>query len=618
MIDLLRALTHHASTLGGLAVDHPHVRWTWPDLLEEVRAAVEAQTVHEPGTRVLVNGSARALVPAVLAAASSRVCVVPMPPGLADAERTRRAGEATRGRGPEGGVLVFTSGTTSRPRAVRLSIEALLASAERVTSRLDLRPGDTWLSSLPLAHVGGLGVVLRCALAGATMLLDDRFSAGRTAEALPRATHASFVARMLERTLDALDAEAALQLRTVMVGGGPSAAALLHRARARGLPVVTTWGLSEAGSTVTVHEPGACPDPDGSAGWPLPGVDVRIAEPGQDGAGPIEVRGPTLMEGYDDATEPQSSDGWLRTGDIGRLLPDGRLCVLDRRRDLIVSGGENVAPSRVEAVFAAHPDVDEVAVVGLPDASWGQRVVAAVRLHRPSPELGDALGAQLTPAERPRQIVEWPEPLPRNAAGKLLRDRVRDALLGGLALLTLLLSGCAHNTASRDAGALEARGAVVYRAGATIHASPEVVFSVVADLDAYADWNPWITAARGVPEPGESVDVDLVLGGRQRVGLHTILEVERPSRFCWRDRGWTTAFAYGQRCRTFERLPDGGTAFHVELLISGPFTRTVERRFGAELRERLEEETAALAQRAEALAPLPPDAASATPRPPRP
>ncbi len=607
--DLIARLDAHAATRPDVpALVHPDAVWTWRELRAQVGSALADLARHRAGERVPVSsGSALSLVPKLLATQAAGVCLVPLDDHLGAEERSRRSERARSGAGPSG-VLVFTSGTTAEPRAVRLPMSSLLASAEAVIEALGPEAGDAWLSALPLAHVGGIGVVLRCALSGATMVLNDRFDPDKDADALAShlVTHASFVPRMLDRVLQRLDRIASPHLKTVMIGGGPSTPDLLRRARAAAIPVVTTWGLSEAASTVTVHRAGSCPDIEGSAGWPLPGVSVRIGEPGPDGAGPIEVAGPTLMEGYDGGE--QVVGDWLRTGDIGRLLPDGRLVVLDRRRDLIVSGGENVAPSRVEAVLAEHPELDEVAVVGVPEPSWGEQVVAVVRPRLGQQISSDAVQAwaedRLTAAERPRRIVVWPEPLPRNPTGKLLRHRLRQAILDLMPLLLVVLaSGCAHNSVSRDADGLESKGGVVYRAEAIVDAPADVVFAVVADIERYSEWNPWLVRAWGDPSPGQRIDADLVLLGKPRIARHIVLEVVPPTRFCWRDRGWTTAFAYGQRCRTFEALPDGRTRFHVELLVSGPFTKTVVRQYGDELQAKLAEETAAVATRAEALVP---------------
>jgi len=332
-------------------------------------------------------------------------------------------------------ALLFTSGTTGQPKAARLSVGALDALAQASAANLGPRPGDRWLANLPLFHVGGLGMAVRCAHDGATLVLHPRFDA----EAVARAgheegiTHLSLVARTLEQCLDA-GIEAG-PLRAVLVGGGPVPQALVQRARAAGIPVLLTYGLTEACSQVTTERPG---EADGrTAGAPLPGLEVRIlaAEGGPLPAGEegtIAVRGPTLMRGYLDdeaASAEVLRGGWLLTGDIGRLDVGGRLTVLARRTDLILSGGENVYPAEVEAVLATHPGVAEVAVVGRPDARWGQVPVAVV-VPRPGATLEDLrpwarsrLAAFKVPAEVLRASA-----LPRTAAGKVDRAAVVTAV----------------------------------------------------------------------------------------------------------------------------------------------------------------------------------------------
>jgi O-succinylbenzoic acid--CoA ligase len=209
----------------------------------------------------------------------------------------------------------------------------------------------------------------------------------------------------------------------VLVGGGPVPPALVERARGVGVPVLLTYGLTEACSQVTTERPG---EADGrTAGVPLPGLEVRID--GEEGA--IAVRGPTLMRGYlddDAATAAVLRGGWLHTGDIGRLDGRGRLTVLARRTDLILSGGENVYPAEVEAVLAAHPGVAEVAVVARPDARWGQVPVAVV-VPRAAASLEDLRGwarARLAGFKVPAAVVAV-DALPRTAAGKVDRAAVQ-------------------------------------------------------------------------------------------------------------------------------------------------------------------------------------------------
>ena len=355
----------------------------------------------------------------------------------------RRGGESAVAGAPDpeaDWALLFTSGTTGTPRVARLAVRAFDALARASAENLGPRPGDRWLCNLPLFHVGGLGTAVRCAHDGATLVLHPRFDA----EAVVRAvrdegiTHLSLVARTLEQCLDVGLVPG--QLRGVLVGGGPVPPALIQRARAAGIPVLLTYGLTEACSQVTTERPG---EADGqTAGAPLPGLEVRIVDaagrpvpPGDEGT--VAVRGPTLMRGYLDdeaATAAALRGGWLQTGDLGRLDARGRLTVLARRTDLILSGGENVYPAEVEAVLAAHPAVAEVAVVGRPDPRWGQVPVAVVVPRQTAspeelPGLRAWARARLAAFKVPAEVLGATE-LPRTAAGKVDRAAVQAAVTG--------------------------------------------------------------------------------------------------------------------------------------------------------------------------------------------
>jgi len=418
----------------GLAVSHPSVQWTWTDLAVRVDEVATELRDRKPGERVYVDaGEVAAVIPKLIAAEAARVCLVPIAGSLDGAERARRISASEAFAGPAPGLLIFTSGTTGEARGVRLSYTALRASASMVIQATRLQAGGSWFSALPLNHVGGIGVVFRCVLAGATMCLRDRFDPLETAQLLGSGdlTHGSFVARMLARTLDSVAPRVPTSpaLVTLMVGGGPTADRLLKRARLAGLPVRATYGMTEAASTLTLEREDGPFEPP-SAGVPLPGVEIRL---GDDEV--IEVRSPALMAGYDPPHDQLVAGEWLRTNDVGRLLPDGRLVVLDRRSDLIVSGGENVSPVRVETVLNSDTEVVEAAVIGVQDSSWGQRVVAVVRF-------ADGVGAEeerltalaarvrplLAPHERPKSWRVVATPLPRNGLGKLLRRRLQEAL----------------------------------------------------------------------------------------------------------------------------------------------------------------------------------------------
>ncbi|MEE2828340.1 MAG: AMP-binding protein, partial [Myxococcota bacterium] len=337
-----------------------------------------------------------------------------------------------------GGLWVFTSGTTGSPRATCLSWEALRNSAAGVVEVTGLERGDCWLTPLPLCHVGGVGVVLRCLAAGALAEIWERFEPEALTSRIRSGeiTHLSLVPRMLERLLDAASGGfTETALRWVLVGGGAVPPSLVERARRSGIPAVPTYGLTEAASTVTLQRVDEELLGPGDAGWPLPGRRLRILDPGPDGVGEIAVGGSVLADRYWGSTDPGPlvEGGWLATGDFGRLTDDGRLVVADRRSDLIVSGGENVYPAALEARLSQLPGVEEACVVGLPDESWGQQVVAVLRFdseEEASLEAVQKWCRENLPAwECPRRWEVRIAALPRNRLGKLQRSRLRDELL---------------------------------------------------------------------------------------------------------------------------------------------------------------------------------------------
>jgi O-succinylbenzoic acid--CoA ligase len=280
--------------------------------------------------------------------------------------------------------IVFTSGTTGTPKGAMLTHRGHHASAVASAARLGTTAADRWLLCMSLAHVGGLSIVLRSAITGFAIVLHDGFDAGAAARALREGgvTTVSVVATKLYRLLEVAPGRSWPEtLRCVLTGGGPLPASLLARALALGVPVAPTYGLTEACSQVATAPPGSVGPDAPVAGAPLPGVDVCIADAGADGVGEILVRGPIVMAGYFDNAEASARalrDGWLHTGDLGRLDEAGRLQVAGRCSDLIVSGGENVTPDEVEEVLRRHPAVADAAVYGVPDDHWGERVLATV------------------------------------------------------------------------------------------------------------------------------------------------------------------------------------------------------------------------------------------------
>jgi O-succinylbenzoic acid--CoA ligase len=327
-------------------------------------------------------------------------------------------------------TILYTSGTTGRPKGVMLTHGNHRASAAASRGHLGRRADDRWLCALPLHHVGGLSIVMRSVLDGTPLVLHPRFEPGAVWAAIRahRITLMSVVPTMLHRLLEHPDAALPpTALRCVLVGGAALAPELHARALARGIPVVPTYGLTEAASQVATAELGAATVAAGGVGRALAGTRIRIAAADRDGRGEVVIAGPTVMAGYfrdPAATAETLRDGWLHTGDVGRLDAEGGLQIFDRRTDVVISGGENVYPSEVEQVLRAHPGIAEAAVYGVADPEWGRRVQAAVVLRAGSALDEAALRHwcrdRLAGYKVPRRIVRVAA-LPRTASGKLQR-----------------------------------------------------------------------------------------------------------------------------------------------------------------------------------------------------
>lgn len=355
------------------------------------------------------------LSPALPAPALRAALAELRPTHLVDGEGRRRLSD---GVGSDAALIIATSGSTGAPKGVELPAAAVRASAAASLARLGARPGDRWLCCLPLTHIAGVQVVVRALLGGSEPILHERFDPAAVL-ACP-AEYVSLVPTQLRRLL-----EHGADLRgrpAILLGGAAAPAGLLERARAAGARIVTSYGMSETCGGCVYD------------GTPLDGVAVRIGADSR-----IRISGPVLMSGYrlrPELTRQALEDGWFVTADLGELA-DGRLRVLGRADDVIVTGGEKVVAGAVAALLAEHPAVAEAAVVGRADPEWGQRVTAVVVPADPlaPPSLAElrAFVKERMPAYAAPRELEVREALPLLPNGKpdLARLREPGAAAGG-------------------------------------------------------------------------------------------------------------------------------------------------------------------------------------------
>ncbi|AIM15993.1 O-succinylbenzoic acid--CoA ligase [Bacillus sp. X1(2014)] len=342
-------------------------------------------------------------------------------------------------------TIMYTSGTTGYPKGVMQTFGNHWWSATGSVLNLGITDGDCWLCSVPLFHISGFSILMRGIIYGMPIVLHERFDVEKIIQTIQekRVTIMSVVSTMLTQIVDALEEQRLPgYFRCMLLGGGPAPLPLLQSCQKKEIPVFQTYGMTETASQIVTLAPEYCLTKLGSAGKPLFPSQIKIvredeAEAQAGEVGEIMVKGPNITPGYlnrPQATKETIRNGWLNTGDVGYLDEEGFLYVLDRRSDLIISGGENIYPAEVEAVLLSHPEIIDAGVTGIEDAKWGQVPAAFIVKKADSKVSVEGIEKycvkQLAKYKVPKYIF-FTEELPRNAAKKLLRRTLREWIREG-------------------------------------------------------------------------------------------------------------------------------------------------------------------------------------------
>lgn len=434
-----------------------------PEWLVAFWAVLRVGGVVVPGNawwdRAEIEHAVRTVTPALAVVDGPRRGMLPRDLATLDLDDLQRVVDDPAGSDPlptvavdedDPALILFTAGTTGPAKGATLAHRALIANQQNLLTFARRYPPDIPLDAppavslltVPLFHIAGVQTVLATLLTGGTLIfLEGRFDAGEVLRLIEqeRVTRWGCVPTMVSRVIDHPDLAIrdTSSLRSLTMGGSPVSPALVTRAReafpAARRGVGSAYGLSESCGVLTTGQGDGHAGRPSSVGKPMPVVEIRIEQPDPDGIGEILARSPTLMSGYWGTPDDETVDaaGWLHTGDIGRVDADGNLYVLDRRKDVIIRGGENITGPHVEESLRSHPDVLDVAVVGLPHEDLGEEVGAVV-VVRPDSEVSAAAlaayaGARLGRFEVPTAWWFRSESLPTSPAGKVLKRELKRA-----------------------------------------------------------------------------------------------------------------------------------------------------------------------------------------------